>query len=99
MSHAERRAIAISPDGTPAELPVALLEEIGHEKRALLSIIRNKCLDCSHTAYEVKLCTAFDCALWPYRLGKNPFLAPRSEAQIAASLAGGDRLRKARNGA
>lgn len=34
--------------------------------------IRLKCLDCSGTANEVKLCTCKDCALWPYRFGKRP---------------------------
>jgi len=45
-----------------------------HEKRPLLSVIRAKCLDCCvHQISEVRRCQAFDCDLWPYRMGNNPF--------------------------
>ena len=37
-----------------------------------MKAIRAKCLDCNSTAHEVKLCPCTDCALWPFRLGKNP---------------------------
>lgn len=50
--------------------------------------IRLKCLDCCcQQATEVKLCTVTDCALYPYRLGKNPnrkgqgFKAKQSKAE------------------
>ena len=36
--------------------------------------IRAKCLDCCcGNAAEVRKCVATDCALWPFRLGSNPF--------------------------
>jgi hypothetical protein len=36
--------------------------------------IREKCLDCCcENAAEVRKCVAVDCALWPLRLGSNPF--------------------------
>ena len=38
-----------------------------------LKAIREKCLDCNGTALEVKLCPCTDCALHPFRFGKNPF--------------------------
>lgn len=40
-----------------------------------LKAIRAKCLDCCcDQAYEVKLCPCEKtCALWPFRLGKNPY--------------------------
>jgi hypothetical protein len=38
-----------------------------------LKAIREKCLDCNGTAPEVKLCPCTDCALHPFRFGKNPF--------------------------
>ena len=38
-----------------------------------IKAIREKCLDCNHTALEVKLCPCTDCALWPFRFGKNPY--------------------------
>ena len=50
--------------------------------------IRRKCLDCccGHKN-AVKECDIRDCSLHPYRLGHNPFLAPRrvSEEQKRAN--------------
>lgn len=38
-----------------------------------MKAIRAKCLDCCcGSASEVKLCTAVNCPLHPFRLGKNP---------------------------
>ena len=38
-----------------------------------LKAIRLKCLDCSAgQAQEVRLCPVTDCALYPYRFGRNP---------------------------
>lgn len=46
----------------------------GHEKLPLLRVIREKCMDCcAQQQVEVRKCTAVDCPLWPYRMGKNPF--------------------------
>lgn len=40
-----------------------------------LKAIRSKCLDCCcDSPKEVKLCHIKDCALHPYRLGRNPRL-------------------------
>jgi hypothetical protein len=41
-----------------------------------LDAIRRKCLDCS-AGYlpAVSQCEQFDCALWPFRMHKNPFHA------------------------
>lgn len=51
-----------------------------------VNAIRAKCLDCScGQVNEVALCVCKDCALYPFRFGKNPYRAQRSEAQIAAS--------------
>lgn len=36
--------------------------------------IRAKCIDCMRgQAAEVQLCTCTDCALYPFRMGKNPY--------------------------
>ena len=38
-----------------------------------LKAIRGKCLECCcNNSAEVRRCHITDCALWPYRLGKNP---------------------------
>lgn len=40
--------------------------------------IREFCIDCNGgSSSEVKLCTAKNCALYPFRLGKNPYRAKR----------------------
>ncbi|MBU1134510.1 MAG: hypothetical protein KJ569_06330 [Candidatus Omnitrophica bacterium] len=38
-----------------------------------IKAVRLKCLDCSAgQPKEIKLCSIEDCALFPYRFGKNP---------------------------
>ena len=58
--------------------------------------IRMKCMDCcgGHRS-EVDRCTIKDCALYPFRMGRNPFRAVRemTEEQKAAAV---ERLAKAR---
>ena len=53
-----------------------LFEKLGHEKRNLLHVIRDFCLDCmgGQPSY-VRKCTSVGCDLWPYRLRSNPFRA------------------------
>lgn len=101
----DRRALGVErlPTGEtqghdPREMPTSLLERLGHTKSPLLTVARAKCLDCAHTASEVRKCTAVDCALWPYRMGTNPFKAERSETQREADRLAGERLRKLRAG-
>lgn len=55
-------------------LAILELERNGHINIPLAQVIRKKCLDCcvSQVA-EVRKCESIDCALWPYRMGKNPF--------------------------
>lgn len=59
------------------------------EKRiSPLKAIRLKCLDCCcGSSYEVKLCTAASCALYPFREGRNPNIGKRelTEEQRAAA--------------
>lgn len=48
--------------------------------------IRAFCLECcGDSANEVKLCTAPHCALYPFRLGKNPYRMKReyTDEQLA----------------
>ena len=37
-----------------------------------LRAIRAKCLDCAHTASEVRKCVQHTCPLWPLRMGVKP---------------------------
>jgi hypothetical protein len=44
----------------------------------ILKVIRRKCIDCSADQLaEVRNCPVNACALWPYRMGENPFARPR----------------------
>ncbi len=52
--------------------------------------IRAKCLDCScDSAEEVRKCPVTECALYPFRFGKNPYRAKReyTEEQKAKMVA------------
>ena len=55
------------------------------EIRNPVKAIRAHCLSCAYSAKEVELCPVEACALHPFRLGKNPYRKPQSEAQRAAS--------------
>ena len=60
-----------------------VLNNMGHVKRPILRAIRAKCLDCSSfSPKEVRLCQSFNCDLWPYRMGTDPFRKGR-EAEDA----------------
>jgi len=61
-----------------------------------IKAIRAKCLDCNYTPKEVSLCPCTDCALWPFRHGRNPYRAKRvmSVEQKKEAL---ERLAKARS--
>lgn len=80
----------------PREMSVSDLAEAGHEKRAILAAIRDKCVDCSGGSQaEARRCTVIRCALWPFRMNHNPFREARemSDEQRAAAA---ERLAKAR---
>ena len=52
-------------------------------KTSTLKSIRERCLECVEGQAEVRNCTHFNCPLWPFRMGKNPFRPPVSEARRA----------------
>ena len=55
--------------GTPE-----LFETLGHRKRNPIQVMRLFCLDCmGDQPSMVRKCTSVGCALWPYKLGTNPF--------------------------
>jgi hypothetical protein len=66
---------------------------LGHAQISPMEAIRAKCLDCTAgSSNEIRLCVAVTCPSWPFRTGKNPFRAPRSEAQLEASRRAAARL-------
>ena len=72
-------------------------ESMGHEKKNLMRVIRDKCTDCCCGSYkEIDACASVACALWPYRNGDNPFRAPLSEKQMENARKRGEVMRAAR---
>src|SRR5215204_7375351 len=69
-----RNADGSTEGADPRRIGRDRLEAAGHPGGPLLKVIRAKCLDCSYGQHsEVARCTAIGCALWPYRMGTNPF--------------------------
>jgi hypothetical protein len=62
------------------------LTALGHSPMPVLKAIRTKCLDCSGNSHaEVADCVVRGCALYPFRMGSNPWRAEASEARRAAA--------------
>ena len=68
---------------------------MSEEIRSPIKAIRAKCIECCcGQLAEVKLCTCTDCALHPFRFGKNPYVKrTMSEDQ---KMAAAERLNLAR---
>lgn len=52
------------------------LNELGHFKMNVMKAIKNNCNECMGDD-NPKHCTVKKCALYPYKLGKNPFRVKR----------------------
>ena len=78
------------------KLYISELEALGHRPEPVLRAIRRKCLDCSGgSAAEVADCLVRNCALYPFRLGTNPWRPPVSEARRRSAREAVARLQKA----
>ena len=68
---------------------------MSEEIRSPIKAIREKCLECCCWQQgEVKMCPSTDCALYPFRFGKNPYTQrTMTEEQKAAAV---ERLKLAR---
>jgi hypothetical protein len=72
---------------SPASISRADLLALGHPEGPTKAI-RAKCLDCSSGSdTEVRKCVAIGCALWPFRMGRNPFWGKSDEISDRAELA------------
>ena len=75
----------------PGDVPSQILS-LKFRAQNPLKAIREKCLDCCcATAAEVRKCVAVDCALWPFRMGTNPFrkkreLSPEQKREMVERL-------------
>ena len=68
----------------PHQMTSGELVALGHSPMSPLKALRLRCIDCcAGSSLEVRLCTAVSCPSWPFRLGRNPWRPPASEAQRA----------------
>ena len=88
----------------PHQMTSGELVALGHSPMSPLKALRLRCIDCcAGSSLEVRLCTAVSCPSWPFRLGRNPWRPPASEAQRAwgrrlAAMSTEAFLEKAENG-
>lgn len=84
----------------PRDMTGEELAAAGVQGQPVLDAIRAKCVDCSGgSRTEAGKCVAVGCALWPFRMGTNPFRLRKtheelSSSQIAARAAFADRARE-----
>lgn len=58
----------------PKNMLLEELEMLGHRKKPILNIIRDRCINCcANQKAEVKKCSIISCPSWPYRMGTNPW--------------------------
>ena len=75
----------------PSNVPSEILS-LKFRAQKPLKALREKCIDCCcGNAAEVRKCVATDCALWPFRMGTNPFrkkreLSAQQKCERAARL-------------
>lgn len=68
----------------PRDMTAEKLTALGHVRMSAQQALRLRCIDCSGaSAVEVRLRTHVQCPAWPFRMGRNPWRAPASEAQLA----------------
>ena len=80
---------AANRENREVELSDDQLAQLGHRKRNPVETMRKFCLGCmAGNAAEVRRCTSPGCALFPYRLGKNPFSGRKGRAGIAVRPVG-----------
>jgi hypothetical protein len=93
------RAILLEPSPLPIDCGELIgrdprkvtVEEFGNaglESNPVLRVIRGKCLDCcGEQESEVRKCVLITCALWPCRMGANPFHTRELTAEQRAEFA------------
>ena len=80
----------------PSDVPLEILS-LKFRAQNPMKAIREKCRDCCcGDASEVRKCVAIDCALWPFRMGKNPF-RKRRELSVDEKRMRAERVRKEAN--
>ena len=76
----------------PDRTSIAYIRKIWPKRRSPLRAIRDKCMDCTaDQPKEIGECPSANCPLWPFRMGKNPYIefSPRGlevKRQRAAAM-------------
>ena len=84
----QAEVVAANRENREVQLTDDQLAELGHAKRNPIKVIRAFCLTCmGGNAAEVRRCTSPGCALFPYRLGSNPFTGRKGGAGFAVPTA------------
>ena len=85
----QAEVVAANRENREVQLTDDQLAELGHVKRNPVETMRKFCLGCmGGNAAEVRRCTSPGCALFPYRLGKNPFSCRKGRASFAVRPVG-----------
>lgn len=80
-------------EGELEELEITSETSTESKKMSPLRAIKLRCIDCCGGSYsEVKVCPSVNCALYPFRTGRNPFREKRvmtdeQRQQLAERLA------------
>jgi hypothetical protein len=70
----------------PRRMSQAELQAMGFEPMSQGEAIRAHCVDCAGgSADEVQKCMALKCPSWPFRMGKSPWRAGKTPAQLEAA--------------
>lgn len=70
----------------PASIALGDLRELCFTESPIKAI-REKCIDCSGgNDAEVRKCVAVACALWPFRMGHNPFYGKHADGDGASPV-------------
>lgn len=74
----------------PRQIPRAEIRLLQHPESPSKAV-RAKCIDCSGgNATEVRKCVTIRCALWPFRMGVNPFHASSASTRREVEVGGPD---------
>ena len=77
-----KRSFGFDAGQGPRAMSADDLQQLGHARVSPLRALRLKCLGVGKTfTLTVRLCTAVGFPSWPFRMGKNPWSGPISDAR------------------
>ena len=77
---------------------LAECEQYGIQKTSPIKAIKEKCIDCCcGQRKEVEICGVPECALYPFRFGKNPFTNKTVNLTEEQKIERANRLREMRS--